>query len=319
MTSEQKELFLKLHKEGWSTKYIYETLGISKSVAYKFIRQNGLKSNCGVTTTPIDVQNIKELYLKGETVQSISEVHLPHLKEGTVNYIVRKLGIARPNGKVCNFNTNYFDEIDTERKAYWLGLLFADGSLIHKLGKKGTVISSTISLTLKSSDEYILEELAKDIGVPCKIYKRELSDFKGYDTISHTSTLKFTSKHMGNTLEKYGMVPRKSLYLETLPTLSPHLMRHFIRGYFDGNGSVYFSQNALRIAIYSTESFVNKLRQYLVETLKINEGKTTNQKEAKVSFTSIGKQQDIRAFYNYIYKDATIYLKRKKDIFDNNL
>ena len=102
-------------------------------------------------------------------------------------------------------NENYFETIDTREKAYFLGLLAADGC-IHKTipGKRNT----RISLSLKVEDMYIIDSLAKAIDFTGNV--RVITIRKGQYTGHQYGCLLFTSNKMATDLSKYGIIGSKS-------------------------------------------------------------------------------------------------------------
>ena len=163
-------------------------------------------------------------------------------------------------------NYNYFDSIDTEEKAYWLGFIFADGNIskserIYKGKiKKGNY---RFEVSLKDTDREHLEKFAKEIS-----FEKEIK-------ISQTNSkakrcrLYFNNKHFWNTLNNYGCTPNKSLTLK-FPNISifkdTSLIKHFIRGYVDGDGSIAY-KNAkhtdFQLRILGTEHFLSNLQKNL--------------------------------------------------------
>ena len=116
---------------------------------------------------------------------------------------------------------NHFEKIDTEEKAYWLGFLYADGSVGSKENK--------IELGLAEKDLSQVEKFKQFIGLDNKISYRK-------NTKSYRSS--FRSQKCKQDLISQGCVPKKSLIL-TFPTeqqVSHSLICHFMRGYFDGDG-----------------------------------------------------------------------------------
>lgn len=89
---------------GFSTTEICSFLNENRSRGYKLLKKLNLSSHksIGSVVNKEDVDKITSLYLSGKTVDKISEE--TNIKIGTVNYWVRKLGIARPNGKVPDCN-----------------------------------------------------------------------------------------------------------------------------------------------------------------------------------------------------------------------
>lgn len=313
LTQNQLEEIKRLNKEGWSTKQIYEQMGITKSQAYKAIRRMGLKSNCNRTMTPDSIKIIKEKYLEGETIEEITDKYFKDKYcSGEINMVLRKLGITRPNGIQAKINHDYFENIDSEHKAYWLGFIYADGSITKKVYEKGSY-TYRLRMELMFEDKYILEQMALDLksDLKPKEYYNDTSSFEGYNKPKHTAYIMFSSKKMGEDLVKLGVVPNKTLILKSLPSIPDNLMKHFIRGYFDGDGSVYLTKdNTIKTAFYGTHDFINSIQDFLIKELDLTKKKITDQKEANVSFVGMAKQESEK-LYHYMYDEATIFLNRK--------
>ena len=313
LTQNQLEEIKRLNKEGWSTKQIYEQMGITKSQAYKAIRRMGLKSNCNRTMTPDNIKIIKEKYLEGETIEEITDKYFKDKYcSGEINMVLRKLGITRPNGTQAKINHDYFENIDSEHKAYWLGFIYADGSITKKVYEKGSY-TYRLRMELMFEDKYILEQMALDLesDLKPKEYYNDTSHFEGYNKPKHTAYIMFSSKKMGEDLVKLGVVPNKTLILKSLPSIPDNLMKHFIRGYFDGDGSVYLTKdNTIKTAFYGTHDFINSIQDFLIKELDLTKKKITDQKEANVSFVGMAKQESEK-LYHYMYDEATIFLNRK--------
>ena len=130
-----------------------------------------------------------------------------------------------------------------------------------------------------------------------------------------------TSKKMYNDLISHGVPPRKSLILEPPIEVPEYLVSHWTRGYFDGDGGVdpqgsprkKDGVRRLRVRISSTERTLEFIQEKLKGIGHIKPSKS------KAFVLWITRNEDIRNFYNYIYKDALIYLKRKKAIFEPEL
>jgi DNA-binding transcriptional regulator WhiA len=193
---------------------------------------------------------------------------------------------------------NCFNEIDTEWKAYFLGFLYADGSLNKE--------ERQCSLRLHKKDKHILYELSE------KIYGEDkpiLEYGNNYDfTISNIVMCKDLLKH--------GVINKKT-FLIRLPKLNNKLMRHFIRGYFDGDGSVHYNSktNPCRTcSIISNKEFILELHEYL-KKYKILSKIKQHQKSSNY-YINITRYDNINKLYTFLYNNATIYLTRKKEIFD---
>jgi hypothetical protein len=215
-------------------------------------------------------------------------------------------------GKKYNFNESFFEKIDTENKAYWLGFLFADG-FVRKRGN-----SFNIELKLASRDRNHLLKFKEAIESNNKIKDSFIKrTYKSKDVIYYSSGLCLSSKKMFQDLERHGCVERKSLILEPPKNVSEDLIPHFIRGYFDGDG--YISNYILRskkeykIGILGTQcllEWINKiLSQNGLSKRKINF-------RNKISIIQYNKK-DKDLFFDYLYKNANIFLERKYIKFKN--
>lgn len=220
------------------------------------------------------------------------------------------LGITeRIRRRKYNVDEHYFDSIDTQNKAYILGFLYADGS--------NSMSKGTIHLSLHEQDMEILEKIRNEIKSEKPLEYLDYSnkhDF-GYKYANQYRLLIF-NKHICETLNNIGMIPNKSLSLE-FPDINQNLYRHFIRGYFDGDGS--FSINKERknptITITQTESFCNRVREILMNELHISGGgiydASCHNGITKVLRIS-GAIQD-KKILDWLYEDADMYLQRKYD------
>jgi intein/homing endonuclease len=108
-------------------------------------------------------------------------------------------------------------------------------------------------------------------------------------------------------LIKNGCIPNKSLIISfpTLDIVPKELLRHFIRGYFDGDGCICFAKSGISINVISTEDFLNDMCDEvgLIRNKYSRHGKAYGWQSAS--------KATITKFLNYMYKDAKIYLDRK--------
>lgn len=205
--------------------------------------------------------------------------------------------------RVNSFNDHYFEKIDTEDKAYFLGLLFADGNVYLKRYR--------VQITLSNKDAYILNKFAECINYSGKIY----SDRGLY------SKLILPSEKMCKDLISLGCTPNKSLSLKFPEKVPKELINHFIRGYFDGDGHISKDKNLIKayyhINITSTEQFLKSLQDVFTKN-NINVGKIYKRyKHKEISaHTMYIKNKSSKEFVDYIYKDATIFLTRKNNVYE---
>ncbi len=209
------------------------------------------------------------------------------------------------------FDENYFDVINTQNKAYILGFLFADGN--------NTLSKCTIRISLKEEDKDILERMRLETKFtkPLKYKDNSLDDHNGYIS-KNAYVLEWYSKHLCETLNNIGMIPNKSLSVE-FPTIPNELFSHFIRGYYDGNGSIHRSiknenNHAITVTITSTDKFCNALSEICMNELNLKSGiyDASNHNGITKVFTLSGRNK-AKIFLDWIYKDADMFLKRKHD------
>lgn len=153
-----------------------------------------------------------ELYNSGYSCEMIADIY--GMGAMTIWNYLQKLGINTKPVRY-KFNYNYFDIIDTEAKAYWLGFISTDGNVYKNTLK--------IGLSIKDSDHLKKFLMDVDSNHPVLIY-------------NDCAEVKLTSNVLVNTLLKYGIVPNKSLILKPYYDIPPHLARHYWRGFIDGDG-----------------------------------------------------------------------------------
>lgn len=204
-------------------------------------------------------------------------------------------------------NINFFKLIDSQEKAYFLGLLYADGNNYIRRNH-----SYEVSIKLKSQDKLILEKFRDYICPSLKL--KELIDKK---TNNKHVLLKINSKELSNQLTNLGCIPNKSLKL-TFPIINEYLIHHFIRGYFDGDGSLYSrKQNKTGYVNYgwqitSTKMFCHSVKNYL-DNLSVNSSiKLACPKTNNITCTlSVGGNKQITKLLDWLYKDSQLHLHRK--------
>lgn len=232
-----------------------------------------------------------------------------NLRENSIK-IRSKFAFSRKH----TLDLNVFEKINTEHKAYFLGLMYADGN-VH-ISKKGY----QFHLTLHVKDILLVNAFKSFL-------KASISPY--YHAVRNHIGLFVNSKKICYDLIKLGCTERKSLTLQfpNFKIIPKYLMGHFLRGYFDGDGSVTFTQKNARIEarIISSLSFCEGYMQVLSDHFDISKFYFYENK-IKLSVmglpyttVGIGNFHDISNFYKLLYKGATVFLPRKKEVFDRYL
>lgn len=138
----------------------------------------------------------------------------------------------------------------------------------------------------------------------------------GY-TYKNSYLLAFYGKHITKMLEEKGMFQNKSLKITFPKWLSKELISHFIRGYLDGDGCIYFKDRYCTSTIIGTDEFCNAIKDIVMNVLDINISiyDACNNGTTKV-LTVYGRNQ-VKTFLDWIYKDADMYLERKHQKYIN--
>jgi len=253
---------------------------------------------------------IVDMYSDNYSILRLSKIF--GCSDRPIKRILLKHGVSIKDNnwyKSKKVNHKFFDKIDSEAKAYILGFIYADGCLT-----KGNILSFHVS----EVDKEILFKIRTCLGSDHSIgtYKNT----SGYYTENNYCSLQITSKHMHDTLVALGAIERKTKSL-TFPTwLDTDLIHHFIRGFFDGDGSVYevSQNNFLGCSFIGTYDMMLNIKNILHSELGTNTN-VTKYKNKDIYEYHLGGRNIVTEFYKYLYEDATIFLSRKKDKFDKYL
>jgi len=208
----------------------------------------------------------------------------------------------------CNYH--YFDNIDTEEKAYWLGFLTADG-WINQSKKTNAGVTG---IELQYGDISHLKKFNKSIDGNYQIIDRwrTCSIAKDKEKKHHTCCIRIFSVTMYNTLKNLGFSNDKS-YDFHIPNLPENLIRHYIRGYFDGDGCFCFTNKSFGISFITASQTLYKDLLDVLETIFIKTSNCifVNEFGTTMYRPEICKFNDKIKFLDWIYQDCNIYLDRK--------
>lgn len=290
-----------LYKSGRSIKSLHKEYGINERSIANYLKSKGISIRKDEDLLKYDVAVAQKLYEEGKTLNEISEI-LGCTRQ-SLSYRLKKRGVKILRKDIMsNLKSDVFDEITTEEQAYWLGFLFADGNISAK--------DFYIRVNLAGKDLQHLNKLKNFLN-----YERDVLTYKtpqGY----YMSRLSVSNKHLWNRLNEVGCVPNKSNVLKFPNELfvgKEDLVRHFIRGYWDGDGCLtYRNKEHTRagINVISTMDFLREMEKHL----PVNKPKKTIRKKHKSNDVIGMWEKEDRAAYRvaeYLYKDSSIYLERK--------
>ena len=308
-TNEEKERMIELHNDNLTNQEIADIFDTSKTMISRILRSLNVPSR-HPALTPERKQQIKECYEEHRNLMKVSKIM--HCNTGTVAEILKEYGIEQLSAselrRKYDVSEDYFDVIDNQNKAYSLGMIFSDGTV----SKKG----NHIAIALQECDRYLLERLSNEFGG-----SRPLSflDYKHKNpNWQDQYCLTVTNKKMHSDLVRHGAVPNKSLILKFPTTIPDEFIPHFVRGYFDGDGTI--SKNECRCSLISTDDFCRALADLVKKELDIHCSimYLHGNREKSSRVLSIAGRRQVKKFLDWIYNDAEIYLKRKHEIYLNN-
>lgn len=197
------------------------------------------------------------------------------------------------NRKKYKINENSLDEINNEEKAYFLGFFFADG---HNSNR------NDICITIKDEDKYILKEFLKilESNHPIKskcIGRNKYSEFR------------ITNKSLSNRLRELGINSNKTVGAKFPNYIEDNLIRHFIRGFMDGDGSI--DANNPRVQFIGTFNMMKSLQLIIESETGIKGVVKEEDRSDKIYYFCIYGGKKCESFLDYLYSDSKIYLLRK--------
>lgn len=248
-----------------------------------------------------DIKEIIELYKQGKNLTEIAK------KFGICSTTVKNT-LIKNKIKVFSFskdrNNDYFKTIDSEDKAYFLGFLLADGCISKK--------NNSLSFTINSNDDYILETFKKKLNAKNKIKRRKVYDARTNKYYDATG-FQVSSPEIKKDLENLGITYNKSETFDFSLIVKNPYFNHFLRGLFDGDG--YVSNNEKKtdvVMLISTKEFLCFLqtKYFTKETKLVQVAKNKN-----IYRLYLYGRNTCVDFLDWLYKDATIFLKRKYEKF----
>ena len=205
-----------------------------------------------------------------------------------------------------SLNEDYFENINSNNKAYILGFIYADGS----------IYGNYLSIRLSAKDIEILNYIKSELG-----YGGNVRDYVIKN--NHYVELTISSKKIVEDLIKIGIIQNKTYNSKELPIFDEKFKNAMLRGFFDGDGSIYSNNNRgyieYTICFSGNISVLNQIKKIL-EKYEISSCKIRHRYNNDIScMLEIRGNKNIEKIYNLLYDNAEFYLKRKKERFDDFL
>ena len=304
LVNEQKDKIIEMFNNDMSAYAIGKELNIAKCTVLRLLKKYGIDTS-GKKTNNHDIplknytEQIIKMFNNGMTQNEIGDEF--GFAGSNIHHLLVKNGIDTSVHKYTHsLDESYFEKIDTEAKAYILGLFYADGNVM--LGNTGVRIS--LQIRDKDTVEFIANEL-KYSG-QTRFVKRK--NEKCQDQIE----LALCRKKLADDLCKLGCPPSKThiLKLPTNEQVPEHLFHHFVRGYFDGDGS------AMKNCINFTGAyrFIYGLADRLPcnrDAVKIYQRHKDKDKYITSHMIFVNQSEARNKVVEWLYKDATCFMERK--------
>ena len=265
--------------------------------------------------TQEEKDRVVELYNAGYTLRELEK--MLHHDRKWMSKAIKQAGIevrsTDHTSRRYHHNEDFFENIDTEEKAYWLGFIYADGYI--QLRKDG---ADRLGITLSAEDITHLEKFKKDIKAtnPIRTYHGS-----GYNSTGSYSKIELVSQKTVNDIKNKGVVESKT-YILKFPDnnqVPEHLLRHFVRGYLDGDGCI--SKTTRKKYDYATFSIgftgTADVLKGILSFLGKRDAKIFRSKN--VYGVNIGGNKQLRGMLGCLYDNAKVYLPRKYKVYQSYL
>lgn len=206
-----------------------------------------------------------------------------------------------------DYDRDFFKKIDSEAKAYFLGFILGDGHISN--GK-----SKMVTIKIQENDEKILKTLIDEIGGDLKQIRHGREGFVDVN---------IASQEWIKDLNRLGVPSGKKAYIETdvLKNVPKELQNHFIRGIFDADGSVVIDRKRgdgliyLLVIMSGTKTICSQFKHFCGLKSKISTQKNINGVTHRITKTLTSTEQ-VDHFISKLYENSTIFLKRKREKFE---
>lgn len=242
------------------------------------------------------------------TALSINDIaSVLHRTPTAVQIKARKMGLKRSE-YTCNHR--FFQNIDTEEKAYWLGFIYADGYI----SINNQTNSAVVGIELRESDINHIKKFNKSINGNYKVSIRSRQcNLSQHSEKFDIACIRIYSLPMFNDLKNHGIVENKT-YRTEYPIIDKNFMIPFIRGYFDGNGWIMQKQSSYTVCAIcgKNEAFFNYIRSYLYDNYSLCSYISYQKNHFSGMYVlNIHKNEQSVKFLNLIYGSSNIHLQRK--------
>lgn len=263
--------------------------------------------------------NVIQEYNDGKSITELAKKY--NVTRQAVSQFLRRQGIVVEKRIFTKtpypFNEHWLDELDCEEKYYFLGFFAADGYNYEK--------ENQIKIKIQQDDKILLDKFNQWFDSNRPLWNTEEHKVRdGKEVVYKSFTLVLTSKYLCQRLSELGMPQTKTETIRFPKNIPQEYMNHYIRGYFDGDGSISITRTNAHgeiiptISIVGNVKFIEALKNILTSEINISPVYSVSNTNT-YAVLKIAKLKDIETFGNYIYNNSNVSLQRKQVKFEEFL
>lgn len=304
ITNDEEYKIIRMYKNGICVDDMMSELHCEERYIRTVLKENSVDRRYNFFSHEL-YERIIFLYQKGFSLKRICNDLI--VTETGISHTLKRNGIQKrsysENNRKYSLDEHYFDSIDCQNKAYLLGLLYADGC--------NHIEHHSVTLTLQESDLSVVEFMKEELNYGGPIRFNELT--KKNPNHKNQYILCINSEYLSQKLCELGVINAKSLVLTFPRWLDRSLYSSFVRGYFDGDGCVYYDtkRNKCQTQTVGTRDMCDNISKILHEF-----GCKNNIKHPKICnpntfiVSTCGNKSSL-AFLSWMYDNADFYMERK--------
>lgn len=313
--SYDKDEAVRLYLRGLTLAQVGAICGVSDTAILRLLRKRGIERRPPPTSPKFgeaEARKIAALYQAGTSADEIAKGM--GVACGTITSTLRRLGVEQrshaESRRRYQCDHDFFSNIDNEEKAYWLGFVAADGYVTK--AKPGNNPELKVSLAI--ADKRHLYRLKDSLRSTYPIYEYDYSKRVRTGKATPYASFLVRSERLAADLTRYGIVPAKTHSIRW-PQLRDDLLRHYLRGVFDGDGHWGAPGSNMSFRLTSNRLFLEGCQGYLMLACGLRRTKLSERQDkwkGTVPTLIYGGRNQVSRIFHLMYDDATIWLPRKR-------
>lgn len=289
-------------KDMYEVGFPIKKISLKLNIKFEYIKQYIIQENIQLKYEKFDntkIQEIVQYYNLGIGLKTLGKRY----GVNTNRFSKHIDNLRLDSNRMIEFNYNIFDEINTKHKAYWLGFMYADAYNSNRFLRIG----------LADKDRDHIEKFCDFIGYPKELIATDKKNI---------STVCIYSKHLCDVLTGLGCHKAKSFTIKYPEFLSEEFNSHFIRGVFDGDGSLYSCKKDrvdYVISIAGTKELLERISDMISQkTGIISKIKYISKTENNTYEIKVLGNKRVQKVMSYIYFDSESDIRMQRK-FDKNI